>query len=154
MSTASYASWGQRALATLLDGLILLIPVLLLQMLIRGAFGSYSYIGTILSSAVIGSLAAGYNFYFLTQSGGQTPGKKVLKIKVVPEAGGVLAQDIIIKREVLAKLVPTVASSLIPVLGGLAALVYFLIAYLMPLWDAKKQTLMDRFAGTVVVPVA
>ena len=83
---------------------------------------------------------------------GQTPGKKVLKIKVVTLSGGALTQDIVVKREFMAKLGVSVLGSLIPVLGGIATLIYFLVAYLFPLWDPKKQTLMDRFAGTVVVP--
>lgn len=145
-----YASWGTRALATLIDALILFIPFLVLQaVLLQIPLGFY--IRGIVSSAVLGGLMAGYNYYFLMQSG-QTPGKKVMKIKVVTESGKALDQDVLVKREVLAKLAPSIVGSLIPVLGSLAAAVYFLVAYLMPLWDTKKQTLMDRFAGTVVIP--
>lgn len=146
----TYAPWSKRALASLIDVLILLIPIYILQIVAR-QFSLGFYVGGIISSVLSAGIMTGYNYYFLMQSG-QTPGKKVLKIKVVAESGGALNQDILVKREFMAKAAPQVASSFIPVVGPLVAAVYFLVGYLFPLWDPKKQTLMDRFAGTVVVP--
>jgi uncharacterized RDD family membrane protein YckC len=77
-----------------------------------------------------------FYFAFMTGQSGQSPGKKVMGIKVVSEATGQ------------------------PIGGGMGIarhVLHFLdsiclIGYLFPLWDAKRQTFADKILSTVVLP--
>jgi uncharacterized RDD family membrane protein YckC len=145
-----YATYTQRALALLIDVLILFIPVFLVQIIISQIVPGV-YLQSVVSTLFAGGLMAGYNYYFL-RSTGQTLGKKVLKIKVVSSSNKPLSQEQIIKREIHAKFAVSVICSLVPILGALVQLVYFVAAYFYPLFNSKSQTFMDKYADTVVVP--
>ena len=117
------ASWLQRVGAALIDGVISLI----LQRVVG------------LISAPLGSLVGFVVFlYFayLVGTTGQTPGKRVLGIKVLREqdsqllgAGSGIGRAFLHILDVLS-------------LG---------LGYLWPLWDAKKQTFADKAIHSVVV---
>ncbi len=68
--------------------------------------------------------------------GGQTLGKKALGIKVIDAQGNVPSMMTLFLREVVGKMI----SSLILFIG-----------FLMIIWDAKKQGLHDKIAGTFVI---
>lgn len=116
-----YATWGRRLAATLLDGLILLLPTLIVSL--------------VTDRLVANVLQAAYFVYF-TGATGQTPGKQLMKIRVVRASGGPMDFGVAALREVVGKFVSAIT------LG---------IGYLFPLWDARKQALHDKVAGTVVV---
>ncbi len=132
-----FASWGQRVLATLIDSGGLLI-----------AFIALAIIGAILSkiSSALGGLflflgyllliAASFYFAFLTGKNGQSPGKKVMGIQVVhANTGQFIGGGMGVVR------------GLAHIVDG--AICY--IGYLLPLFDAKKQTIADKIMSTVVI---
>jgi uncharacterized RDD family membrane protein YckC len=155
------ASWGQRAGAWIIDGLIFFLPVGFVQQWIMG--DSFSAISDEMSVAIetndttgleaavldatgplfLSQLAAWalislYCIVFWTRSG-QTPGKMALGISVRrADRPGPLSVGDSIKRR------------LVPLVFQFVGLV-FLLDYLWPLWDSKRQALHDKVAGTQVV---
>jgi uncharacterized RDD family membrane protein YckC len=91
-------------------------------------------------------LLAGYYIYFVEMMfrSGQTLGKKLMKIKVVPyEPGASLTRGMAAKRY----LIEFVAGSVVPL--------FYYVDGLWQLWDKPyQQTLHDKVAKTVVVKVA
>ncbi|WP_227981880.1 RDD family protein [Nocardia spumae] len=159
---APYAHWFARVGGYLIDALIIGVPFGILYGL---AFGlgtkdvscsfdddpyssSYSYsssctgggltaIGIILLLLAI-AVGIGLGLWILYQEGttGQTPGKKVVGIRVIKEADGqVLGFGMAIVRKL--------CHILDNALCGLG--------YLWPLWDEKNQTFADKIIGTIVV---
>ncbi|MEU7320296.1 RDD family protein [Streptomyces griseoviridis] len=123
-----YAHWGLRFLATLVDGLIILVPYLLV--LVGRKVPVLMLIGFL---AVIGVAV-----WLLFQEGktGQTPGKKALGIRLVRESDGQpLGFGMAFVRR-LAHFLDSVACYL---------------GWLWPLWDAKKQTFADKVCASIVI---
>ena len=121
------ANFGQRLVAYLIDLIILAIPYTIL-------FAILDQVVAYLITLVIGIL---YFSYFEGSASGQTPGKKVLKIRVVDfNSGGPIGMGRAVVRYV-ARIV-----SGIPLALG----------YLWMLWDKEKQTWHDKLGSTVVVP--
>lgn len=130
--------WPQRVLATLIDGAFIVAGYIVI-LILATIFGAIAdALGLII--ILIGYLAlvgASY-FYFpyLTGTTGQSPGKRLIGIKVISEGTGQ------------------------PIGGGMGIARQFvhildsfcLIGYLFPLWDPKKQTFADKILKTVVVP--
>ncbi|MFJ9158384.1 RDD family protein [Streptomyces griseoviridis] len=123
-----YAHWGLRFLATLVDGLIILVPYLLV--VVGRKVPVLMLIGFL---AVIGVAV-----WLLFQEGktGQTPGKKALGIRLVRESDGQpLGFGMAFVRR-LAHFLDSVACYL---------------GWLWPLWDAKKQTFADKVCASIVI---
>lgn len=123
------AEWPQRVVATLIDA-VLLIPIYIVAMI----FGAIADILGLLVYFV--AIAAFFYFSYLNGATGQSPGKALTGLKVVNEKTGQLIG------------------------GGNGVIRYFAhipdslicgIGYLLPLFDAKKQTIADKIMGTVVV---
>lgn len=152
--SASYAHWGKRVGATLLDGLIAgLLPAILYgigfsqikpavcttdptsyQVSCTGG-SSGSAVVFMLLGALVG-LAATLWLVYQEGTTGQSVGKKALNIRLVREYDGqVLGFGLAFVRR------------LCHVLDGLACYVGFL----WPLWDPKRQTFADKIMTTVVV---
>ncbi|MBI2028114.1 MAG: RDD family protein [Candidatus Levybacteria bacterium] len=127
----NYAGAGARFLAAIIDGLILLVINSIFGFVLGG--NNQSPLSYLLSLGV----SIGY-WVFYQASQGQTIGKKVMRIKVVDASGNKPTVMTFFLREIIGKLV--------------SAIILF-IGYLMILWDAKKQGLHDKIAGTVVVRV-
>lgn len=130
------ASWGERVGATLIDAAITLIIIIAAVFLglIAGAIADA--LGMLLLVVGYGAaVALQFYFFWMTGQTGQSPGKKVMGIKVVSEATGQ------------------------PIGGGNGIIRYFahipdgfcLIGYLFPLFDEKKQTFADKIQSTVVL---
>jgi uncharacterized RDD family membrane protein YckC len=84
----------------------------------------------------------GINGYFLVKSG-QTVGKKVMNIRVIQE-GNASVPDL--STSYFKRLFITQLVSIIPILGGLYALVDAVMIF-----SADKRCLHDRIAGTQVI---
>jgi uncharacterized RDD family membrane protein YckC len=121
------ANFGQRLGAYLIDVIILFVPYIIL-------FAILDQVVAYLITIVIGIV---YFAYFEGSASGQTPGKKVLKIRVIDfGSGGPIGMG-----RALVRYVARFVSSLPCALG-----------YLWMLWDKEKQTWHDKLSTTVVVP--
>jgi uncharacterized RDD family membrane protein YckC len=130
---APLADFGSRLGAFLLDVLILFVPLFILE-----AIGAAIATGLGVAIWVLGVLGVIYYFaYFDGGEGGQTIGKKQLRIKVVD--ANTLQPGIGMGRGA-GRALARYLSSFICFLG-----------YLWMLWDPNKQTWHDKIVGTKVV---
>jgi uncharacterized RDD family membrane protein YckC len=124
---AQLAPWIYRVGGYLLDAVIFGIPVGIIDLLTGSRV-----VANILSIVIF--LAIGY----LNGAQGQTPGKRIVGIKLVRDAdGALLGAGLGIVREIC------------HILDSLACLV----GWLWPLWDNKNQTFADKLMSTVVLKV-
>ncbi len=122
------ADFFVRLVAALIDGVILIIPQLIIRMLLGQAVGT-------LAGLVIG---VGYSYYFWTTSG-QTPGKMAMSLKVVSaETGGLLEPS----------------AALLRYVGYLVSSIPIGLGYLWVLWDPKHDAWHDKIAKTKVIKVS
>jgi uncharacterized RDD family membrane protein YckC len=145
------ASWGSRVGATLIDWLILLVPVVILTIIVVGiAAGSDT--GAIVTGA-LGLLAylivaLAYAPVLMAREGpnnGQTWGKQLIGIRVVRDTGEPMNFGWSALREIAVKgLLVGIASSILP-------LIPWLLDYLWPLWDDQNRALHDIVCSTHVV---
>jgi uncharacterized RDD family membrane protein YckC len=145
------AGWGSRALAVIIDGLILAIPIVIAMSILTALFvsdddGSSSglfgggFIVTLLASFLI-QLA--YYPLMMSRKGdknGQTIGKQVMNIRAVRLDKQPLELSHAMMREIVGKVIP----------GSVCGL-YTLVDYLWPLGDKQNQALHDKIGSTVVV---
>jgi uncharacterized RDD family membrane protein YckC len=112
---------------------------LIVDIIIISIVGSIFGINTSLFGGGIFSIAIGaaYQWYFLTQHNGQTPGKMLLKIRVVKTDGTALNEV-----DALMRYVGYVINAL-PFLIG--------IGWLWAAFDSKSQGWHDKIANTYVV---
>ncbi len=122
-----YASWGARVGGAAIDWtifwLVFVIPSVAPSPAVRG-------LGFVLIIAIMLFMS------YLESSSGQTPGKRVARIRLVRESDG---QPLGFGR--------AIARRLCHVLDALP----FYVGFLWPLWDAKRQTFADKAAKSVVV---
>jgi uncharacterized RDD family membrane protein YckC len=122
------ANFGQRLGAIIVDGIIIGVVFLVIY-----------FINRVLAEIVAILLGLAYYTYFEGSGSGQTPGKKLLGIRVIDfKAGGSVGYGRAFVRQ------------LGRILSG--ALCY--LGYLWMLWDKEKQTWHDKIATTVVVPTS
>lgn len=140
--TMQYASVGIRFVAILLDGLIVGIPLVIVEAIL-GIFGSPI-------AAVISAIAYFlYEGLLLASQNGQTVGKKIMSIRVVSVDGQPLTMNKTFTRAGVKAVLSVLGSIKPPITSVLGIL--SLLDYLWPLWDANKQTWHDKAAGTYVV---
>ena len=116
------ADLGQRFFATIVDGIVIGF--------VTGALSRFGGAGVGFSFVI--SLA--YAWYFLTRHNGQTPGKMLMKIRVVKKDGTRLDDSTAIVRYV-----------------GFYISGIIVIGLLWAFWDEKKQGWHDKVANTLVV---
>lgn len=83
---------------------------------------------------------------------GQTLGKKALNVQIVQENGSQANMEVMLKRYGVCLVFGFLG--LIPFVGilvGCASFIVLIINLIMLLTDAKRQTLFDKIAGTVVI---
>jgi uncharacterized RDD family membrane protein YckC len=124
-------------IAGALQGIILFLFAGLLGLLLH-RFDSESLLMICLAWLLGASVGVVYYVYF-TAFGGQTPGKMVLRIKVVRTDGSSLTLGRAFYRETIGKFIS----------GIIFGIGYFMVAF-----DDKKQGLHDRMADTYVVRLA
>ena len=158
-SRGQLASWGSRLGAFIIDGLIVIVPALiLLSVLGAGALASsggdseaglIAFVGglivTFLVIAVISFLYAPLLMKREGANNGQTWGKQVLGIRVVRDSGEPYTFGSAALREVVLKnLAVGIASSIIP-------LIPWFLNFFWPLWDDQNRALHDMAASSHVV---
>lgn len=137
-----YGGFWERFAASLIDGIILLIPQYIIQALL-GAQNLYTDIRLHLEiSAVdwlnyfISILMAWLYSALMESSAAQaTLGKQALRLKVTDTSGNRVSFAVATGRH----------------FGKIISAIIILIGYFMMLWDEKRQTLHDKMAGTLVV---
>lgn len=118
------ADTGTRFVALIIDSIILgiITGVLTRPGLVVGGFASF----------VVGVI---YQWYFLTQQNGQTPGKRMMGIRVVKVNGEPLqAADVLVRY-----------------VGYFINSAAFMLGWIWALFDSKSQGWHDKLAGTYVV---
>jgi uncharacterized RDD family membrane protein YckC len=130
------ASWGRRVAAYLLDTLIILIPLVGLIVLFVAVDVWAGVVLAYLATLVVPFV---YFTFFHGDPRGQTPGKRVLGIRVVSDETG---RSISYGRA-FGRYAITVVFSFF--------FIPLLVDYLWPLWDSKNQALHDKVVGSVVV---
>jgi uncharacterized RDD family membrane protein YckC len=145
------AGWGTRLGATVIDWLILLVPVgVLVAIIVAVAVGSDT--GAIVTG-ILGFLAYLvvafiYAPLLMSREGernGQTWGKQVLGIRVVRDGGETMSFWYAALREIVVKgFAVGVASSIIPFIP-------WFLNYFWPLWDDQNRALHDMVVSTHVV---
>ena len=145
------ASWGTRLGAYVIDGLILLLPVVILAVVVI-AIAAGSDTGAVVT-AILGVLAYLvvafiYAPVLMAREGarnGQTWGKQMLDIRVVRDNGQPMSFGWAALREVAVKgLAVTIASSIIPIIP-------WFLNFFWPLWDDQNRALHDMVVSTHVV---
>ncbi len=140
---ASYANWGTRFAARMIDGVILSVVNLIVQvpMLLSFGFGKptdfetsrvlFIYAATTLTQLAVQGV---YEIWFVHRKGA-TPGKLILELQILDSEGKRLS-----KGRAIGRYFAQYISGLTLGLG-----------YLLPLWDPEKRTLHDMIADTRVV---
>jgi uncharacterized RDD family membrane protein YckC len=153
------ASWGSRAGAYLIDGLVLFVPGILLFVLIVGSAVGLSggdddvAVGAAIGLSILWLLAFGviallYAPVLMMREGarnGQTWGKQAVDIRAVRDNGQPFTFGSAALRDVLLKNIAVgIASSIIP-------LIPWFLNFFWPLWDDENRALHDMAASTHVV---
>jgi uncharacterized RDD family membrane protein YckC len=145
------ASWGSRVGATLLDWLILLIPVtLLIVLVVVVALSSDvgAIVTAILSSLLYRVAVLFYAPLLMGRQGahnGQTWGKQIVGIRVVRDSGQPVDMGFAFLREFVVK------GLLFGFVGSFFFSIPTLLDYLWPLWDDQNRCLHDMVVSTHVV---
>jgi uncharacterized RDD family membrane protein YckC len=159
-----FASWGTRVGATLLDGLVVTLAVLVLVApgVLVLTITDITALGVVL--AVLGGIAAFlvvllYAPYFMQRDGehnGQTLGKQWLGVRVIFVDGkrfgwgqGLLRELVI--KQFLVGIASSLASAITFFLLGIGGFVPYALNYLWPLWDAENRAVHDMIINTRVV---
>jgi uncharacterized RDD family membrane protein YckC len=123
--TYELAEFGQRFFAFVIDAIIISV--------VGGIFGlEVELAGGSLISLLFG---AAYQWYFLTQQNGQTPGKMLLNIRVIKKDGSPIEAG----------------DALVRFVGYLINSPIFLLGWLWSLWDPNSQGWHDKLASTYVI---
>ena len=121
------ADFFVRLVAALIDGIILIIPQMIVRLILGPALGG-----------LIGlAVGVGYSYYFWTTSG-QTPGKMVMSLKVVSAETGALLEP---------------SAALLRYVGYIVSAIPIGLGYLWVLWDPKHDAWHDKIAKTKVIKV-
>lgn len=128
------ATWGQRAIAFVLDLLLVLGAILLAETLLVGLLGPTQTL-----VLVLGGAATFLYFLAFALRGGATPGKRAMRLRTVAQDGGRLSPTQAFLEALGKTALLTVVFAVIDVVGGL------LFA------GDRRQRLLQRAARTIVV---
>jgi uncharacterized RDD family membrane protein YckC len=141
------SAWWKRAVALIIDSLVLAVPLNLLTALL-GGFEARTVDGetqfNVEGPGFVISIAVAILYYTLLNGGpkGQTVGKMALRIQVRDiDTGGPIGYGRGLGRQ------------LIIYVFALACGIGLLLDYLSPLWDKKRQAWHDKVVRSVVVDV-
>ena len=142
------AGWGSRFGALLIDSVFVLI-LMLVPLIIWGVLsaitGSEAVAVVVGIFAIAAAIIIAFGYYPYTMRGsGQTPGKKIVGIRVVRDDGGEITLGWAALREI------DVKGLLFGSIGG-SFLIPWLLNYLWPLWDESNRALHDMLVKSHVV---
>jgi uncharacterized RDD family membrane protein YckC len=135
MPGAPYASWISRVGATLLDAIIVFVPLIVL-VIIGAAIGHGVGTVIVILAYIAGVVFSLWNQVFRQGTTGQTLGKQVVGIKLIREQDGQPVGPGMAFVRGIAHILDSIPCD---------------IGFLWPLWDAKNQTFADKVCSTVVV---
>jgi len=158
------AAAGDRVAALLLDQLFIVLAVLVLAIPLFWLASRDAVDGDLTSAVVILGVFLARNTYypaFELAWQGRTPGKRLLKIRVVDRSGGPLSAEAVVARNLTRELeifLPFAAlagaGTFFPGAPGLArllALAWVLLFGLLPFFNRDRLRVGDLLAGTLVV---
>jgi uncharacterized RDD family membrane protein YckC len=156
LAGARPASWGQRAIAAIVDAVLVSVVVaIVLGVLGALAFGSLSIDGPggVAGAIVIGLIAVGavtvgalvYAPLIMARTNGKTVGKMVTGCRVVRGNGRPVDLLWAAYREVLIK------SLAVGIVGSITAGIGYLVNFLWPLFDDRNRAVHDIVVDSVVV---
>jgi uncharacterized RDD family membrane protein YckC len=122
--SAQLADTGTRLVAIFIDGIILSA----ITGLIFGSTGDEAWVISFV-------MTLGYNWFFWTRWDGQTPGKRLMGIRVVKVDGSAISST----------------DALIRATGYYVNSMFLMLGWIWALFDEQKRGWHDLFAGTVVV---
>ncbi len=128
-----YAGFWRRFGAAFVDGLILIIPNMVVSYGLKAVMTGLT--ATILGMVINYTTNWLYSAYFESGQNQATIGKQALGIMVTDVNGGRL----------------TFSAASARYWGKIISGIILLIGYLMMLWDDRNQTLHDKMAGAVVI---
>ncbi len=141
------AGAGIRLGARIIDGIIVAIPVSIIEGIVGVAAGGIAYYIV----TVILSFAAIVYFTYFESRKGATLGKQLLKLRTVGPDGNIPAQDVAFKRNIwmLLSVVTALVNFIffLPAIVGLATLALVIAIGVTINNDPNKQGLHDKFAG-------
>jgi len=115
---------GTRFVAILIDNIILGLIGAVLFGIGDEAGGGLAFVISII-----------YNWYFWTRNDGQTPGKRIMKLRVI-KADGTELSDV---------------DALIRAVGYYVSGFFIGLGYIWALFDDRRRTWHDMLAGTIVI---
>jgi uncharacterized RDD family membrane protein YckC len=131
-TTYELAGMGNRFVAFVIDYLVLGMLSFVLLLLI----GSDDMpLGQLLVFDILATLA--YNWYFWTQKNGQTPGKRLMNIRVIKGDGSPISNN----------------DALVRVFGYYVGRLALWLGFIWALFDAHNQAWHDKMANTYVIAV-
>jgi uncharacterized RDD family membrane protein YckC len=147
------ASWGSRAVAQIVDGIIIFIGAVIVLAILAALGltvdtdgGAAAFIVTaffaVLAIAIVALL---YAPVLMSRTNGQTLGRMVVNIRVIRTGGEPVTFWFAVLREVLVK------SLLVGALSSATFGLAWLLDVLWPLWDEENRALHDFVVGTRVV---
>ncbi len=138
--------WWRRVGATFSDNVIMLLPS-------YAVFGLFAALGGVVVGVLAGFMVQGlYQVRLLATQRGQTIGNRIALTRVRDEVtGGPITRNIALKRWGFVGAYQAIATLLTGQFALYVLVGIMLIDGLYPLVNPRKQSLHDRFAGTIVV---
>ncbi len=134
-----YGGFATRAVALVIDAALAELAFLVAGASIALVLALAGGLGTEWADAVLagaGWFVAAVVYFVLFWSGtGQTPGMRVMRVRVITASGAP----------------PSVLRSLVRFVGLILAIIPLFVGFLPALFDARRRALQDFIAGTVVV---
>ena len=124
LDNTQLADLGTRLFAIFIDGIILGVLMGIIFGTTKEAAWGINFVMTL-----------AYNWFFWTQWNGQTPGKRLMGIRVVKVDGSRISST----------------DALIRATGYFVNSLFFMLGWIWALFDEQKRGWHDMFAGTVVV---
>ncbi len=128
-----YAGFWIRWIANFIDGLVLIIPTIIVGLIIK--FTTFGAVQSVFIS-ISGLLVSWIYFVWMTNKYQATLGKRALGIQVVSDKSENLSLGQVILRETIGKFI---------------SMVILFIGYIMAGFTKRKQALHDKIASTLVV---
>jgi uncharacterized RDD family membrane protein YckC len=129
-STYELASFASRLIAYIIDIIILSIISFVILLFIAGLISNT--VQLLILDVLLSSI---YYWYFWTRRGGQTPGKRLLNIRVIKSDGSPLSDS----------------DALLRVFGYYIGRITLGLGYIWAAFDAHSQAWHDKMANTYVV---